>query len=149
MKMNVEKKKNEEVKFDMKSVKVKESDVMNVKSVEMKKIEEKKKVEKLNSDVVRLLESNDIKFVDIKEKSGRRKIVNWIEVLDFCIENKWVNMNMISEYVLSNYNKEKIYYSELLRFIRSDDVNKKVIINKKVIDSGEDKNVYYSFVKRK
>lgn len=140
MKMNVEKKESEKMIVNMKNVNNKKDVVI--------KSEVKKKVEKLNSELVNMLNSNEVKYKEMKESSGRLKIVNWMEVCDWCISMEWVNMNMIRDYVLSNYKKDKIYYSELLRFIRCEKINKVVKIVSKEIEYGEEKNVYYKFVKR-
>ena len=103
------------------------------------------KTEKLDKDLVTLLNSNKVKLVPIHEKISRRKIVDWIEVEDFCIDNVWNTVKMIQEFVLSSYNKKTIHYSEVLRFIKKSSKDENLHITKKEIESGEHKGVYWKF----
>jgi hypothetical protein len=103
---------------------------------------------KLPTNVIDILEHDIKQTKSIDEVSGRPKIVNWLEVMDWCIEQQWCTSEQIKEHVLSTYKKNKLYYSEFLRFVRSEKTNKIVKITCKEIESGEYKNVYYKFEKR-
>lgn len=134
----------------------KRSEVMNVnmkpvddkRSVVVNSNLPKKTIAKLSTELMNKLESKETNFKSITELHGRLKIVNWIEVMDFCIEQKWVTMKMIKDFVLTNYNKNKLYDSEVLRFLRSERTNKLVHVISKEIKSGEDKNIYYKLTKK-
>ena len=107
------------------------------------------KTKVLSKELINQLNSTETKFKSIDELHGRPKIVNWLEVIDYCIEQEWCTAEMIKNYVLASYDKPKLYYSEVLRFLRCNRTNKLVQITSKEIESGEHKNVYYKLVKRK
>lgn len=100
---------------------------------------------KLNKELVDLLNSNKVKLIAIKDKGTRRKIVDWIEVENFCTDNVWNTVKMIQDHVLENYNKNTIHYSEVLRFIHKSRKDKNFHLTKKEIPSGEHKGVYWKF----
>jgi len=106
------------------------------------------KVESLSEELLTKLSSKEIKIQQVSDKRSRNKIVNWIDVADYCISMKWVNINMIQQHVESTYNKKELHYSEALRFLRSAKLNKTVKIIIKEIESGEHKGVYYNLTKR-
>ena len=106
-------------------------------------------VESLSNELLTKLSSKDVKIIYVDDKRTRPKIVNWIQVTDWCIKMKWINMKMIQEHVESTYNKKELHYSEALRFLRSNKLNKVVKITIKEIESGEHKGVYYNLTKRK
>ena len=105
----------------------------------------KNKTEKLDKDLVTLLNSNKVKLIPIDEKRSRRKIVDWIDVEEHCCDNVWSTVKMIQDYVLQSSNKKTIHYSEVLRFIHKSSKDKNIHITKKEIKSGEHKGVYWKF----
>ena len=120
----------------------------------MKKTSEEKNltttnVESLSNELLTKLSSKEVKIQHVSDKRSRRKIVNWNYVADWCISMKWINIKMIQEHVESTYNKKELHYSEALRFLRSNKLNKVVKIVIKEIESGEHKGIYYNLTKRK
>ena len=109
------------------------------------KRKKKKNVQKLDAELVTLLDSNKVHLVPITEKRTRRKIVDWIEVEEFCIDNVWNTVKLVQDFVLASYKKETIHYSEVLRFINKSIKDENLHITKKEIESGEHKGVYWKF----
>ena len=107
------------------------------------------KVESLSNELLTKLSSKEVKVIHVTDKRTRNKIVNWNLVADWCISMKWVNMKMIQQHVESTYNKKVLHYSEGLRFLNSNKLNKVVKVTVKEIESGKNKNIYYNLVKRK
>ncbi len=106
------------------------------------------KVMSLSNELLTKLSSKTIKIQHVSDKRSRNKIVNWMDVADWCISMKWVNINMMQVHVVDTYNKNKLEYSEALRFLRSKKLNKVVKIVIKEIESGEHKGVYYNLTKK-
>ncbi len=104
-----------------------------------------KQSNKLDKELTDLLNSNKVKLIAVKDKGTRRKIVDWIAVENYCIDNEWNTVKMIQDHVLSNYNKKTIHYSEVLRFIHKSRKDKNFHLTKKEIPSGEHKGVYWKF----
>ncbi len=100
---------------------------------------------KLDKELTDLLNSNKVKLIPIKDKGTRRKIVDWIEVENYCIDNVWNTVKMIQEHVLDTYDKQTIHYSEVLRFIHKSRKEKNFHLTKKEIPSGKHKGVYWKF----
>ena len=121
-------------------IKMKQTEKVNQKS---------KEVVSLPTDLVSKLNSKEVNIVHKDDGRTRRKIVNWTDVLDWCISTEWINVKLLQEHVESTYDKKKLHYSEALRFIRSNKTNKFVSITIKEIQSGEHKGVYYNFIKKK
>ena len=107
------------------------------------------KVESLSNELLTKLSSKEVSIIHVSDKRTRNKIVNWNDVADWCISLKWVNIKMIQEHVESTYNKKELHYSEALRFLRSNKLNKVVKVTIKEIESGEHKGIYYNLIKRK
>ena len=102
--------------------------------------------QKLDAELITLLNSKKVHLVPIAEKGTRRKIVDWDEMLELCCDKVWNTVKMIQDDVLKFYPKKKtIHYSEVLRFIRVCNKHEDVHITKKKIKSGEHKGVYYKF----
>ncbi len=104
-----------------------------------------KQSNKLSKELTDLLNSNKVKLIAVKEKGTRRKIVDWIAVENYCIDNVWNTVKMIQDHVLETYNKDTIHYSEVLRFIHKSRKDKNFHLTKKEIPSGEHKGVYWKF----
>ena len=111
------------------------------------KTKKKKPIAKLNTSLVNILEESQ--EVDIFESSTRKKIVPWNDVAEMLTTAGWFTINNLTDYVESNYNKNKLHYSEALRFIRTASKLWNVQINKREVDSGPDKGVYYRFSLKK
>jgi len=103
-----------------------------------------KHMTKLTSSLVNVLEASD--DIDLQRTSTRMKIVPWNDVAEMLTTFGWFTVDMLSDYVESNYNKNKLHYSEALRFIRTSSKLWNVKVNKKEILSGPDKGVYYRYL---
>lgn len=86
-------------------------------------------------------------IVDEQKSSSRKKIVDWDQVANACLESEIVNVQMVKDYVLTSYpEKENIHYSEVYRFLNKRS-NAGIRIEKVEIKAGKDKNVFYVFSK--
>jgi len=62
----------------------------------------------------------DLEFFGLEPRKGKRKLVDWNEVREWIIEQGTViSFKEIKAFILRNYDKQKVYYSEIDRFIQS------------------------------
>jgi len=98
----------------------------------------------LNKELIKFLDT-DAKLVPVERTNKRKKIIDWIEELNYCCEISWFTFEHLKEHILEKYKDEKksFYYSEFFRVIDMWNRRKNIHVSKKEVESGEFKNCYY------
>jgi len=113
----------------------------SVVSSEVRSVEQNTK-DVLPKELIQVLDK-EAKLVSVERKGRRKKIVDWIEVLEHCCEITWFTKDYITKHVQEKYNKNKLRYSEFYRVIDMWNRKENLHVTKKEVPSGKYKNCYY------